>query len=139
MKQYRKDNPDKWIRTQEQKDKYNENRRKKYAENMEYRESIKKQVRVWQKNNPGKRKAQRLTTYDLTLDEFNSILEQQNYACAICGHTDMTDKNFFPVVDHDHNTNQVRGLLCMNCNMGLGKFKDDVNLLYSAIAYIGGE
>jgi len=43
--------------------------------------------------------------------------------CVICGETGAL------VVDHDHHTNKVRGMLCNNCNLGLGHFKDDPLLL----------
>lgn len=50
--------------------------------------------------------------------------------CNICGKT----ANL--AVDHDHKTNKFRGLLCSNCNMGLGHFKDDPMLLEFAQIYL---
>lgn len=64
-----------------------------------------------------------------------SLLEEQNYSCAICStpaHSIEKRLN----VDHDHKTNQVRGLLCTYCNVGLGYFRDDTNLLAEAIKYL---
>lgn len=88
------------------------------------------------KNNPEKRKEQRIKKYGITIAEYNSMLIAQNNSCAICGHSEMKDKNFFPLIDHCHDTNKVRGLLCMNCNQGLGKFKDDIAILSNAIRYL---
>lgn len=51
--------------------------------------------------------------------------------CDICGCSGPSLS-----VDHCHSENKVRGLLCMNCNLGLGKFKDDLNLLQKAQAYL---
>jgi hypothetical protein len=53
------------------------------------------------------------------------------FGCAICG-----TKGVKLHIDHCHMTNHVRGLLCHNCNTGLGLFKDDVRLLAAAIAYL---
>lgn len=51
-------------------------------------------------------------------------------SCAICG----IEGNL--VVDHNHTTLKIRGMLCTNCNLGLGHFKDNKDLLQSAISYL---
>src|SRR5271166_3229682 len=72
----------------------------------------------------------RLRKYDLTHDEYIDLVAQQKGLCAICGNGLATD------IDHDHETGSVRGLLCNNCNRGLGCFRDDPILLQSAIEYL---
>jgi Recombination endonuclease VII len=64
------------------------------------------------------------------------LFERQNGTCAICGREEW-EKVKVLGVDHDHKTGRVRGLLCTDCNMGLGKFKDDPALLRKAIKYLG--
>lgn len=64
-----------------------------------------------------------------------SLLEQQNYSCAICNEFANESKKRLSV-DHNHETNQVRGLLCTYCNVGLGYFKDNPQLLAKAIEYL---
>ena len=54
--------------------------------------------------------------------------------CAICG----TTKGRFHT-DHNHKTGKVRGRLCLNCNNGLGRFKDDARLLQKALRYLKKE
>ena len=54
-------------------------------------------------------------------------------ACTICGDVGSL------VVDHDHRTGRVRGALCRRCNLGLGHFRDDPELLELAALYIRGE
>jgi len=57
-------------------------------------------------------------------------LKNSTKECVICGSTDKL------VVDHDHKTGQVRGLLCNHCNRGLGHFRDDPMLLEFAAQYL---
>lgn len=119
------------------KDRKNELRRKKYAENKEYREKLQNMSREYSRKNPEKRKLQRaLKNYGVTEEKYNEMLKKQNGKCAICGYSDTTVPNFFPLIDHCHKTNKVRGLLCMNCNMALGKFKDNIEILKNAIKYL---
>lgn len=74
--------------------------------------------------------------YNMTPDQYNSMLEQQNYCCALCGNTEPGYGSTRFSVDHNHKTGKVRGLLCKGCNLGLGKFKDDSLLLRLAVVYL---
>lgn len=137
MQEYYKNNPEKFKkRTPGKQAEYNARRRAKYAENQEFRDALRASVKEWQQANPHKRKSQRLKKYGMTTAEFSDLMTAQGGECAICGHQDMSIRNFFPVVDHCHNSGKVRGLLCMNCNQGIGKFKDDPELLRRAAEYI---
>lgn len=80
-------------------------------------------------------KGQLLKRYGLTIEDYNRILEEQNSRCGICGRTDSGRKTSKRLcVDHDHETKRVRGLLCNNCNLGIGRFKTQA-LLEKAIIY----
>lgn len=74
----------------------------------------------------------------MTSKEYEAKLVEQNYSCAICGieHAPEVPKGKL-VVDHNHETNEVRDLLCHSCNMGLGKFYDNPQLLRQAADYLG--
>lgn len=136
MKQYRMRNLEKWRRSPEQEEVRNANRRDRYANDAELREKTRVKVKEWQSNNPHKRKAQRIRQYDLSLEEFNSMLDLQDHKCAICGYSDRSVPKMFPVIDHCHTTGVIRGLLCANCNHALGKFKDNPETLRRAIEYL---
>jgi Recombination endonuclease VII len=135
MRRYYKEHPEKWDATAESKDKKNRRRREKYATDEAYREAHKAIAREFGKRNPVAKKATRLRTYGLTMDQFTGMLESQKSVCAICQSTS-DRKVIFPVVDHCHATGRVRGLLCANCNHGLGKFKDSPDLLMRAVEYL---
>ena len=70
--------------------------------------------------------------YGLSAHDFAARLEAQGYVCAICGEAPEAG----PVVDHDHITAAVRGILCGTCNAGLGYFRDSTALLRSAATYL---
>lgn len=63
------------------------------------------------------------------------ILEAQDNACGICGVSNEDTETKF-VMDHNHNTHLIRGILCSNCNVGLGYFKDQPARLALAIDYL---
>lgn len=67
--------------------------------------------------------------------EFDALLSEQGGCCAICGIHFLDAKNKFRV-DHNHETLQIRGLLCQHCNSGLGFFKDSPTRLAMAIEYL---
>lgn len=73
--------------------------------------------------------------FNLTIEQYNSILISQNNTCAICG-VDAKLQNKKLAVDHNHSTGNIRGLLCSSCNTGIGLLKDDIKVLNSAIKYL---
>lgn len=79
------------------------------------------------------------TKFGITLAEYGELLLKQNGACAICKRAETDTRNGKVkalAVDHDHETGVVRALLCVACNTGLGKFRDDPDLLIEASNYI---
>lgn len=74
--------------------------------------------------------------YNITLEDYNTILALQDGKCAICGTTKSTGISERFHVDHCHTTGKVRGLLCHDCNTGIGKLKDDIKLLTKALEYL---
>jgi hypothetical protein len=72
--------------------------------------------------------------YGLSLEDFNSMMEGQGGACAICGTRNWGKTG--PSVDHNHETGAVRGLLCNQCNSGLGMFRDNPGTVKLAVAYL---
>lgn len=75
----------------------------------------------------------RYIKYNITPAEFQALLIKQHGGCAICGGKGSGRQLD---VDHCHTTNKVRGLLCNNCNRGIGHLKDDPALLRLAATYL---
>lgn len=73
--------------------------------------------------------------YNITAERFEEMLVEQNNVCAICkrGPNGRRDKLH---IDHNHVTGKVRGLLCHSCNVSIGHFNDDIDMLQSAINYL---
>ncbi len=74
--------------------------------------------------------------YGITTQEYDTRLANQGGVCAICGADKSGRSHESFIVDHDHNTGDIRGLLCHKCNVGLGAFGDDRNILKKALEYV---
>jgi len=74
--------------------------------------------------------------YGITKEEYDNLLVASNNKCAICGNEFEPTRRNEPCIDHDHETQQIRGLLCRYCNIGLGHFKDDPEVLEKAAIYL---
>lgn len=105
----------------------------------------------WREQNPVAYRANwirnNLRRYGLTEQQYQNLFNLQNGRCAICEQELVNqlqhDRPFRGAahdnvsrVDHCHETGRVRGLLCFSCNVGLGKFQDDANLLSKAARYL---
>ncbi len=119
----------------------NSRQAKYYAKNKEL---CKERTKKWAKENPKKFKIhlrQQLlrSKYNLSLKEYNILLQKQKGLCAICR---LPERAFLKntlkslAVDHNHYTDAVRGLLCSKCNLGLGQFNDSILMLKKAITYL---
>ena len=73
--------------------------------------------------------------YGTTLDQYNEMLKDQGNGCKLCGKTPEEEGRRL-AIDHCHETGKVRGILCSDCNIGLGKFKDDTEVMMKAIDYL---
>lgn len=97
----------------------------------------------WRTRNPEKVKQQHakswmprlLRVYKLTPEAYAAFLHAQDYRCAICKSPLKRRKNHYGHIDYDHSTNQVRGILCLQCNEAIGLLQDRINLLIAATDY----
>ena len=110
--------------------------RKRYDQKADQFKEYQKRYKA---ENPDKKKQSRNKThlklrYGLTPQDKQKMLDDQNNCCAICK-TEFIDAKATHV-DHNHSTNELRGILCRNCNVGLGHFKDSKSLLLDAVEYL---
>lgn len=75
---------------------------------------------------------ERCKVYGISLEDKNQIMIEQEGKCAIC----KKELTATPHIDHCHYRGHVRGLLCGNCNTGLGFFKDNEDFLTQAAMYV---
>lgn len=123
----------------------------KYRRSLEGREKAKTKARAWRARNPERVRAKRAElreqgyfradhrrrTFNLTPEDYDALLRRQNFRCAVCPSVDSGRKGTPElVVDHDHTTGAVRGLLCHRCNLGIGGLRDDPTLLLKAADYL---
>lgn len=83
-----------------------------------------------------RRRGERFRKYELTPAQYDALVEAQQNKCRICAEEPNSSDRYGLVVDHDHTTGKIRGLLCNRCNMGIGLFDDDPEKLKMAIDYL---
>lgn len=141
-KKWHLDNPDKHRERSKKWNQQNPEKVKKSSKSRYQKEKINNPDRIkirqdrWRNGNPEKAressyKHRLKKEYNLSLEEYRQINENQNGKCAICG-CNLENSH----LDHDHVTGIVRGILCPPCNLGLGHFRDNPEFLVSAAEYI---
>jgi len=151
MRKWRVAHPDKTkIHAREQSERqkadpaYKEKQRAYQAKHLAkpgVRESRRAYTREWRreerKNFPERQRWRSLNyNYGLTREQYEVMVTAQEGKCAICRVDKPGGKGKFFHVDHCHDSDRVRELLCHGCNTGLGAFKDDSELLRAAAAYL---
>lgn len=72
--------------------------------------------------------------FGIGIEDYRFLLEEQRGVCAICKNPCVSGNRL--CLDHDHKTNQIRGLLCGRCNRTLGLVEDRIDLLGEFISYL---
>jgi len=131
--EYRRNNPEKIreiSRRSQAKARLNPDKVEKIREvNRQYRE----------KNRQVLRDKERERRFGITRHEYAELFHNQNGVCAICFQPENATRNGkikALAVDHDHTSGKIRGLLCADCNMGIGKLKENKDNFLSAIKYL---
>lgn len=74
------------------------------------------------------------TTYGITADEYQALMDSQGGRCAICGHANGKRRRLS--VDHDHKTGAIRGLVCRPCNDFIGYIRDNPAVMTRGAGYL---
>lgn len=97
----------------------------------------------WEKNKEKRHKQDRRARlkreYGISIEEYNKMYKEQNNKCGICGNKETQKQNgkiIHLAIDHDHDTDEIRGLLCSRCNSLLGFVDDDITILQKSIKYL---
>lgn len=113
-------------------------RHKEWAERPDNRKKLSERLRKARAKDP-----ERFRDYDLRSNHkvppgtYKRMYDAQNGKCAICEREDGGQKGKFRFhLDHCHDTGVIRGLLCHNCNVGIGNLRHDEKLLHRAVEYL---
>jgi hypothetical protein len=140
MRLYKREYARKWRR--ENPEKRREAKRRAYRKNPQrhidgvrrWKIRYPEKVRA-QKRKPSDREWSLKKKYGLTLDAWDALFNAQGRVCAACGTDKPGTKNGWHT-DHCHETKVVRGILCLHCNVGIGKSKDNIDTMRKWIAYL---
>ena|ERR1035437_868539 len=112
---------------------------KKYSKDPKVKIRVKAYKKIYNENNKERikhvqRKNRLMKEYGLTFEEYNILMKKQKNKCALC--KIRFTKNKKSLIDHNHKTGKVRGILCYPCNNVLGQAGDSIKLLQRAIEYL---
>lgn len=142
-RRYRKENKEtveisrqRWIENNPEKAiESHRNRQQRYKERNA--EKIKIRQKLWYDANRERYRENTLKRkYSINLEDYDKMLQEQKSCCAICSAKVEEERDNVLVVDHNHLTGEVRGLLCHKCNTGLGLFRDNQGYLLEAVEYL---
>ena len=94
------------------------------------------------KTQEGYRRRKIARDHGITMDDYDRMIKEQGGKCAICGTTNPHGEGSVATylkylsIDHNHETGEIRGLLCNKCNRGIGLLQDDIIILQKAINYL---
>lgn len=120
---------------------YQANKESEIERSKAYREANKEALKIARKErqqrDPKKLKARQRKNdlkkkYNISPEDYDKMFETQQGKCAICDTVSVKALH----VDHNHETGKIRALLCSHCNVGLGHFKESLNLLDRAKEYL---
>ncbi len=95
------------------------------------KEHNRKGAAIFYKRNPNRQKHNALKRkYGISYEDYLAMVLARKGLCEICG----IEKKLY--VDHCHKTSKIRGLLCLNCNAGIGNLRDSISLLEKALNYL---
>jgi len=127
------------------KSEFHKNRSTTYGITSVCKECVRKQRKEWHSKPENKKKTRNRNlqhAFGITVDDYDALYTKQNGVCAICGKKEQKKNKYGVrrlVVDHNHITGKIRGLLCSCCNQGLGMFYTDsrhTDLLLNAVEYM---
>ena len=122
------------------KEKKKEYATREYLKNRE--RYLKNSKKTYEENKEKYRDLAYQKKFGITLEDYDTLFELQKGVCKLCNcpETKVNRKSTGLIkrlaVDHCHTTGKVRGLLCQDCNVGIGSFKDNVEVLQKAIDYL---
>jgi hypothetical protein len=114
---------------------YRERARQWALENPERLAAYRKEYRKRPEVKRRQRDAYYRRVYGKSADEVDEIVDLQGGRCLICK-GELPERLGSRHLDHDHATGAIRGVLCIDCNHGIGKLKDDPDLLLRAVVYL---
>jgi hypothetical protein len=125
-----------------QKEYYQKNKDKILEYRIKNKDKIQKQNLTYKRFHKKEAKNKQLQKkYNITLEKYNKILDEQHGVCAICGKKEplkhfKSKQSYSLSVDHNHKTGKVRGLLCSNCNFIIGHSREKISVFQQAIIYL---